>query len=84
MGDIADPAGVRRAYRKTPRQQITPNCHSVSGVGGAAKMPALTRAQPRRPHQPCNSLAGDTLPAPTQFHMDPRDVLQLWRGRLVR
>jgi hypothetical protein len=43
----------------------------VLGVGGAAKAPVRTGAQPRRPHQPCYSLARDTPTALAQFRMDP-------------
>jgi hypothetical protein len=49
IGDVGGPASVGREHRKAPRQQIIPNRHSVSGIGGAAEAAAFSRTQMRRP-----------------------------------
>src|SRR5579863_5275777 len=75
ISDVADPAAVGRAHGETPREQIALYRHSVVGVGSAAKAPAHTRAQPRRPHQPRHSLARDPLSPSAQLRMHPRTAV---------
>src|SRR5271168_4789079 len=65
--------GVLTAKRRA--SQITLNRHRVFGVGGAAKAPAHTRAQPRRSHQARHTLARDPLPALAQLRMHPRTAV---------
>ncbi len=75
IGNVGDPAGVGHEHCKAARQQITLYCHSVFGIGGAAKAAALTPAQSRRTHQPRHWLARDTLSAFVQLHLHPRTAI---------
>src|SRR5215469_14151687 len=75
IGNIADPAGIGGGHSKASRQQITLDCHSVSGVGGTTEAPTFPCAQTGRPHQTRYALARGALAALAQLRMYSRTAI---------
>src|SRR5262249_25449501 len=84
IGNVGDPAAIGGGHGKASRQQITLDCHCVSGVGGATQATTLPRAQTGRPHQTRYALASSALAALAQLRVYTRTAIAASALRIDR